>query len=59
MPTTEVDYLNGEIVWLGRMHGVPAPVNEALQRLMRQAVIDGAAPGSLPLEQLTALIHPA
>jgi 2-dehydropantoate 2-reductase len=55
-PTTEADYLNGEIVWLGRMHGVPTPVNEALQRLMRQAVIHGAAPGSIPIDQLTKLI---
>lgn len=28
----ETDYLNGEIVLLGRRHGVPTPVNEALQR---------------------------
>src|SRR5690606_20894804 len=26
----ETDYLNGEIVLLGRIHGVPVPVNEAL-----------------------------
>jgi 2-dehydropantoate 2-reductase len=31
--TIEADYLNGEIVLLGRMHGFPTPVNEALQRL--------------------------
>jgi 2-dehydropantoate 2-reductase len=55
-PTTEVDYLNGEIVWLGRMHGVPTPVNDALQRLMRKAVTDGAAPASLSIDQLTKLI---
>ena len=28
----EVDYLNGEIVLLGRLHGVPTPVNALLQR---------------------------
>jgi 2-dehydropantoate 2-reductase len=28
----ETDYLNGEIVLLGRLHGVPTPVNELLQR---------------------------
>jgi 2-dehydropantoate 2-reductase len=28
----ETDYLNGEIVLLGRLHNVPTPVNEALQR---------------------------
>ncbi len=28
----EADYLNGEIVLLGRLHGVPTPVNLMLQR---------------------------
>jgi 2-dehydropantoate 2-reductase len=51
-PTTEVDYLNGEIVWLGRMHGVPTPVNEALQRLMRHAVTAAASPGFMTLQRL-------
>jgi 2-dehydropantoate 2-reductase len=27
----ETDYFNGEIVMLGRLHGVPTPINEALQ----------------------------
>lgn len=27
----ETDYINGEIVWLGRQHGVATPVNEAIQ----------------------------
>ncbi|CAN5409386.1 2-dehydropantoate 2-reductase N-terminal domain-containing protein [soil metagenome] len=31
---SEVDYLNGEVVLLGRRHGVPTPVNEALQRVL-------------------------
>ncbi len=31
--TIEADYLNGEIVLLGRLHGFPTPVNETLQRL--------------------------
>jgi 2-dehydropantoate 2-reductase len=31
--TIEADYLNGEIVLLGRLHGVPTPLNELLQRL--------------------------
>lgn len=26
----ETDYINGEIVWLGRSHGVATPVNEAI-----------------------------
>jgi 2-dehydropantoate 2-reductase len=56
--TTEADYLNGEIVWLGRMHGVPTPVNEALQRLMRQASAAGASPASMTFDQLTQQIFP-
>ncbi|UYM06804.1 ketopantoate reductase family protein [Solicola gregarius] len=31
----ETDYLNGEIVQLGRVHDVPTPANELLQRLAR------------------------
>jgi 2-dehydropantoate 2-reductase len=45
----EVDLLNGEIVMLGRIHGVPAPVNEALQRTAREMAANGEAPGSRPL----------
>ncbi|MDV6271434.1 ketopantoate reductase family protein [Rhodococcus globerulus] len=33
----ETDYLNGEIVLLGRQHGVPTPLNEALQLLSAEA----------------------
>ena len=50
----EVDYLNGEIVLLGRLHGVPAPVNEMLQRATHEAVADGTAPGSIPAAELLA-----
>lgn len=28
----EIDYLSGEIVLLGRLHGIPTPVNELVQR---------------------------
>jgi 2-dehydropantoate 2-reductase len=48
----EADYLNGEIVLLGRMHGVPTPVNELLQRRARQAAENHTAPGSVPVEEL-------
>ncbi|KQY24726.1 2-dehydropantoate 2-reductase [Cellulomonas sp. Root485] len=42
----EADHLNGEIVLLGRLHGVPTPVNAVLQRRARQAAATGAEPGS-------------
>jgi 2-dehydropantoate 2-reductase len=35
-PGTEVDFRAGEIVLLGRLHGVPTPVNERIQREVRQ-----------------------
>lgn len=43
----ETDYLNGEIVRLGRLHGVATPANEAVQNLARNAAADGLAPRSL------------
>jgi 2-dehydropantoate 2-reductase/thiosulfate/3-mercaptopyruvate sulfurtransferase len=30
----EVDFLNGELVLLARLHGTEAPLNEAIQRLL-------------------------
>jgi 2-dehydropantoate 2-reductase len=52
--TVEVDYLNGEIVLLGRLHEVPAPVNELLQHATHRAVADGTAPGTVPASDLLA-----
>jgi 2-dehydropantoate 2-reductase len=55
----ETDYLNGEIVLLGRLHGIPAPVNETLQRFAAQAARDHRAPGSLSEHDLQAAIAAA
>ena len=52
----EADYLNGEITLLARLHGVPAPLNEALQRLATAYAREGRAPGSLPTAELKALL---
>ncbi len=52
----EADYLNGEIVLLGRELGVPAPVNEVLQRLANQAARERRAPGSLTADEVLALV---
>jgi 2-dehydropantoate 2-reductase len=43
----EADYLNGEIVVLGRLHGVATPVNALLQRLANRAAREGRSPGTL------------
>jgi 2-dehydropantoate 2-reductase len=53
----ETDYLNGEIVLLGRLHDVPTPVNELLCRLARQALREGARPGDLAPEQALAQLR--
>jgi 2-dehydropantoate 2-reductase len=50
----EAEFLNGEIVLLGALHGVPTPVNAVLQRLAVQAALEGSAPGSWPIEELSA-----
>jgi len=54
--TIEVDYLNGEIVLLGRTFGVDTPVNATLQRCANDAARRHAAPGSMTPEELLALV---
>lgn len=48
----EADYLNGEIVLLGRVHGVPTPVNAVLQRLAADLARRNGEPGSVPVSQV-------
>ena len=45
--STEVDFLNGEIVLLGRCYDVPTPVNDALCRVAHRMVREQLPPGSL------------
>lgn len=52
----EADYLNGEIVRLGRLHGVPTPANEVCQQLAVAAAERGSGPGSVPLTELLAAV---
>lgn len=51
---TEADYLNGEVVMLGRIHGVPTPVNALLQQTAHHLARSGAPAGSVPVEDLEA-----
>lgn len=53
----ETDYLNGEIVLLGRQFGVATPVNEALQQMARRAAAEGKGPGSAAPQELLAAIR--
>jgi 2-dehydropantoate 2-reductase len=54
--TTEADYLNGEVSLLGRLHGVPTPVNCALQRLAAHLSYAGIRPGTMSLPQVESWI---
>ncbi|GHH36704.1 ketopantoate reductase family protein [Streptomyces candidus] len=52
----EADHLNGEIALLGRVHGVPAPVNDVLRRLANAFARERRAAGSMPVEEVARLV---
>ena len=54
--TVEADHLNGEVALLGRLHGVPTPVNELLQRTANRMARNREAPGSVPVSELEAAL---
>jgi 2-dehydropantoate 2-reductase len=53
----ETDYLSGEIVLQGRLHGVPTPVNELLRRLANEMAIRRQAPGAWTEEEVLAMLE--
>ncbi|WP_327113166.1 NAD(P)-binding domain-containing protein [Streptomyces sp. NBC_01341] len=53
--TIEADYLNGEIALLGRLHGVPTPVNDVLRRTANTFARERRPAGSMTVAELTAL----
>jgi 2-dehydropantoate 2-reductase len=57
--TIESDFLNGEIALLGRIHGVPTPVNALFQRLATQAAAEGRPPGATTPDEVEALLAAA
>jgi 2-dehydropantoate 2-reductase len=52
----EADYLNGEIVLLGREHGIPTPVNQLLQRLANQFAAARREPGTVTADEMAQLM---
>jgi 2-dehydropantoate 2-reductase len=50
----EADYLNGEIVLLGRLHGVATPVNERLRQVANAQARAAARPGALTVAEVAA-----
>ncbi|MGS2614251.1 ketopantoate reductase family protein [Micromonospora sp. LZ34] len=54
--SAEADHINGEMVLLGRLHGVPTPVNAAVQVAVRRAVRERIPAGEFPLAELAKLV---
>ena len=54
--TVEADHLNGEIVLLGRLHGLATPVNALLQDTANRMAREREPAGSLAVEQLVAAL---
>jgi len=50
----ETDYLNGEIVLLGRLFGVPVPTNAYFLELSARMIREKLKPGSIPVAQVEA-----
>ena len=49
----ESEFLNGEVVRLGRLLGIPAPCNEVLWRRAEEMARDGSQPGRYTIAELT------
>jgi len=56
---TEVDFLNGEIVELGRRYCVPTPLNAELQRLIHDALKCRHQPGRYSPQEIRLLFQTA
>ncbi|MEX2373965.1 MAG: ketopantoate reductase C-terminal domain-containing protein, partial [Dehalococcoidia bacterium] len=51
----ETDYLNGEIILLGTLHGVPTPYNRVIQNRVTRMLISGEPAGSVPVDEIMRL----
>ena len=51
----EADFLNGEIVRLGRLHGIPTPYNAVLQEVANAMANSHEKPGKFTAQDLEAL----
>jgi 2-dehydropantoate 2-reductase len=57
--TIETDYLSGEIVLLGRLHGIPTPVNDLVRRVAIDLARSGGDPRSRDAADLLASLDHA
>jgi 2-dehydropantoate 2-reductase len=54
----EVDYLNGEISLMGRVHGVPTPANDLMRDTVWRLAAEGAEPGRASAADLLKELEP-
>jgi len=52
----EVDYLNGEIVALGKQFNVPTPANELIRVLANKIATERKPPGSIAIEEIISAL---
>jgi 2-dehydropantoate 2-reductase len=50
--SSEVDYICGEVVSLGRLHGVQTPANEVVQLNVDRLARTKGVPGSVGVDEL-------
>ncbi len=55
--TVETDYLSGHIALLGRLHGIPTPINSLLQRLAADMATARTAPASMTEAEVLEMLH--
>jgi 2-dehydropantoate 2-reductase len=53
--SVETDYLNGEIVLLGKLHNVPVPLNTLMRRVAAEIAANGEKPGRYTVDDLLAM----
>jgi 2-dehydropantoate 2-reductase len=54
--TTEVEYLNGEVIRLGERHALPTPANRKVRELVQAAEAARAGSPRIPSDRLMALV---
>jgi 2-dehydropantoate 2-reductase len=54
--TSEVDYLNGEIVRLARIHSVAAPLNAAFQLAAARLALEDRQPGTKDIADIYPVV---
>lgn len=54
--SVETDYLTGEIVLQGRLHGIPTPINALLQRLANELARERRPPGAWSEAEVLAML---